>query len=146
MAAPAGAQGAPQLSFHFALTLALAAQGPINYTTADGMRLCRGAVKPLQKEVEDPHSLKVFLSNLSDRAIQYGWDDILFIPKDAADLDTELNNLLSNCGKVTLAQIGDYTATYAETDTRSAQNSMMLPVSLQLHHKGGQGQDHAQAE
>jgi len=34
-----GAQGAPQLGFHFALTPALVAQGPINYAMADGLKL-----------------------------------------------------------------------------------------------------------
>jgi len=127
MAAP-GTQGAPQLGFHFALTPALAAQGPINYATADSMKLWRGAVKPLQKDpyAGDPHSLKVFLSNLSDRAIQYGWDVILYVPEDIANANTKYNNLPSNYGKVSLSQIVDHAATYAETDTRSAQNSMML--------------------
>jgi len=74
----------------------------------------------------DPQSLRVFLSNISDRAIQYGWDDILYIPEDAANPNAELNNLLSNYGKVTLAQIVDHAANYAETDTRAAQNNMML--------------------
>jgi len=92
------------------------------------MKLWRGAVKPLSKDpyAGDPHSLKVFLSHLSDRAIQYGWEDILYVPEDIADANTEYNDLLSNYGMVTLAQIADHAATYAETDTRSAQNSMML--------------------
>jgi hypothetical protein len=122
------AQAAPQLGFVFALTPALASQGPINYSTADGMKLWRAAVEPLQKDpyAGDPHSLKVFLSNLSDRSMQYGWSDILLIPEDIADEHTEYNDLLTNYGKVTLSQIVDHAVTYADTDTRTAQNSMML--------------------
>jgi len=50
----------------------------------------------------------------------------LYVPEDIANPNTEHNDLLSNFGKATLAQIMDHTATYAETNTRLAQNSMML--------------------
>jgi len=59
------------LGFNFALLLALAMQGPINFATSDGMKLYRGAVEPLQKVTYagDPHSFEVYLENLSDRAM-----------------------------------------------------------------------------
>jgi len=71
------------------------------------MKLYRGAIDPLQKEpyARDPHSHKVFLANLGDRATTYGWNDILYIPEDIADLGAEQNDLLSKYGKVTLDQI-----------------------------------------
>ncbi len=96
------------------------------------MKLWRGAIEPLQKDpyAGDPHSLKVFLSNHSDRAIQYSLDNILYVPEDSTDPDTRHNNLLRNYGKVTLTQLVDHAATYAETSTRSAQNSMMLSQCL----------------
>jgi len=89
------------------------------------MKLWRVAVGPLQKDpyAGEPYSLKVFLSNLSDRAIMYGWDDILYVPEDIANANTKYNDLLSNYGKVLLSQIVDHAATNVETDTRSAQTA-----------------------
>jgi len=59
----------------------------------------------------------------------YGWNDILYIPEDIADSDAKKNDLLSNFGKVTLDQIMDHVATYADA-TRTAQNSIMLYLCL----------------
>jgi len=56
----------------------------------------------------------------------YGWNDILYIPEDITDPDAKQNDLLSNYGKVTLDQIMDHAATYADANTRTAQNSFML--------------------
>jgi len=50
----------------------------------------------------------------------------LYIPEDIMDPDAKQNDLLRNYGKVTLDQIMDHAATYADANTRTAQNSFML--------------------
>jgi len=89
------------------------------------MKLGRGAIEPLQNKpyAGDPHSLKVFLANLGDRTITYVWNDILYIPEDIMDPIAEKNDLLSNYGKINLDQIMDHATTYADANTRTAQNS-----------------------
>jgi len=72
-AANMAAQNPP--NFVFALSPALINQGPINYSTPEGIKLWRGAIKPLAKELftPEPHRFKLFLSTLTEWTMVYGW-------------------------------------------------------------------------
>jgi len=58
----------PPNNFVFALTPALVNQGPINYSTTDGIKLWRGGIKPLAKELStlELHRFKLFITTLAD--------------------------------------------------------------------------------
>jgi len=61
------AQNNPQ-NFIFALAPALINQGPIDYSTTDGIKLWRGGIEPLAKELFTlkAHKFKLFLTTLGD--------------------------------------------------------------------------------
>ena len=85
-------------------------------------------MEPLQKDpyAGDAHSLKVFLSNLGDCSMVYGWDDILHVPVNSLLPNQGLRDMLTHYGQITLQQIVAHANTYAAGQTRTAQNSVML--------------------
>jgi len=129
-AANMAAQNPP--NFIFALSPALINQGPIDYSTAKGIKLWRGAIKPLAKELFtlEAHRFKLFLSTLTERTMVYGWENILNIPVDAAVQAGATHLLLTHYGQVTLQQVKDHAATYLNTQTRAAQNNILLCTCL----------------
>jgi len=64
-----------QPNFVFALSPALINHRPIDYSTAEGIKLWRGAAEPLAKEpfILEPHRFKLFLLMLTKRTMVYGW-------------------------------------------------------------------------
>jgi len=93
-----------QPNFVFALSPALINQGPIDYATAEGIKLWRGAIEPLAKELFtlEAHRFKLFLSTLTERTMVYGWENILNIPVDAAVQAGPTHSLLTHYGQVML--------------------------------------------
>lgn len=91
-----------------------------------------GAVKPLAKELFtlEPHPFKLFLSTLTKRTMVYGWENIINIPVDAAVQAGLTHSLLTHYGQVTLQQVKDHAATYVNTQTRAAQNNLLLYTCL----------------
>jgi len=120
------------LNFIFALSPALINQGPIDYSTAKGIKLWRGVIKPLAKELFTlkPHRFKLFLSTLTEWTMIYGWENILNILVDAAVPGGPAHSLLTHYGQVTLQQVKDHAATYINTQTRAAQNNLLLYTCL----------------
>ncbi len=119
-------------NFVFALSPALINQGPIDYATAKGFKLWRGAIEPLVKELFtlEAHRFKLFLSTLTERTMVYGWENILNIPVDAAVQAGLTHSLLTHYRQVTLQQVKDHAATYINTQTRAAQNNLLLYTCL----------------
>jgi len=119
-------------NFVFALSPALNNQGPIDYATPEGIKLWRGAIKPLAKELFTlkPHRFKLFLSTLTKQTMVYSWENILNIPFDAAALGRLTHSLLTHYGQVTLQQVKAHTATYINMQTRVAQNNLLLYTCL----------------
>jgi len=124
------AQNQPNIVF--TLSLALINLGPINYSTSEGIKLWKGATKPLAKELFtlEPHQFKLFLSTLTERTMVYGWENILNIPVNAAVQAGPTNSLLMHYGQVTLQQVKDHTATYVNAQMRAAQNNLLLYTCL----------------
>jgi len=120
------------LNFIFALSPALINQGPIDYATPEGIKLWRGAIEPLAKEqfTLKPHRFKLFLSTLTEWTMVYGWENILNIPVDASAPGGLTHSLLAHYGQVTLQQVNDHAATYLNTQTRAAQNNLLLYTCL----------------
>jgi len=119
-------------NFMFALAPALVNQGPIDYSTADGIKLWKGGIKPLAKELFtlEPHKFKIFLAVLADRAMTYGWGDILDVPIDAAVTVGPTRSIITHYGQVTLDQIWAHATIYNSTQTYAAQNNLMLYMCL----------------
>ena len=122
----------PPPNFIFALAPALINQGPIDYSTADGIKLWRGGIEPLAKELFtlEAHKFKLFLTTLGDRAMTYGWENILNVPVDAAVPAGPAHSLLSQYGQISLQQIRAHAAIYANAQTRAAQNNLMMYTCL----------------
>ncbi len=119
-------------NFVFALSPALINQGPINYATPEGIKLWRGAIKPLAKELFTlkQHRFKLFLSTLTKQTMVYGWENILNIPVKVAVQGGPTHLLLTHYGQVMLQQVKDHAATYINTQTRVAQNNLLLYTCL----------------
>ncbi len=119
-------------NFVFALSTALINQGPIDYVTTKGIKLWRGAIKPLAKELFTlkAHRFKLFLTTLTEQTMIYGWESILNIPVNAAVQGGPTHSLLTHYRQVTLQQVKDPTATYINTQTRVAQNNLLLYTCL----------------
>jgi len=119
-------------NFIFVLSPALINQGPIDYSTLEGIKFWRGAIEPLAKELFtiEPHRFKLFLSTLTEQTMIYGWENILNIPVDAAVQGGLAHSLLTHYGQVMLQQVKGHAATYINTQTRAAQNNLLLYTCL----------------
>ena len=118
-------QQQPQLPVVFSLTPGVANPTiPWNYSTSEGMKLYFNAVSALTSEYKgDDRSLKVFLSGITSKALQFGWETlILMIPDEAGTV----RNLLKNYTIITNADIKAHAATYILLPTRAAQASAQL--------------------
>ncbi len=62
----------------------------------------------------------------------YGWDNILNIPVDMAVQAGPTHLLLTHYGQVMLQQVKDHAATYINTQTRVAQNKLLLYTCLAM--------------
>lgn len=117
---------AAQQVANFALAPALVGTDVIDYSTSAGSKLYKSACETLPHTFDcSPAGMKVFLSDIQDRAMANGWDDILGIPVDPNDL-TVRAHLCDSYGLVTLQQVRAHAASYVNAQTRTAQNSMQL--------------------
>lgn len=111
----------------FALAPALVDNGIIDYATPEGVKLYKSATQALPKEFDCRiEGLKIFLSQLKDRAREYGWTPILEIPIDAAQPHANLRSLLTEYGRISLQQVQEHAETYVLANSRAAQDSMQL--------------------
>ncbi len=77
-----------------------------------------------------PDKLKVFLAQISDRAIAYGWEEILSIPPDMTNIHATIP-LLTGYGRLLLEQVQAHAQSYVGNQSRAAQDSMQLYQCLQ---------------
>ncbi len=73
-------------NFIFVLAPALVNQGPIDYSTANRIKLWKAGIEPLAKELFtlESHKFKLFLTILANQAMMCGWGNILTMPEDSA--------------------------------------------------------------
>jgi hypothetical protein len=116
----------------FALTPAFAIAGVIDYSTKQGIQLYKDATAKLTCNQFDCQSvnLKVFLQTLKDRAIAYGWNDILDVPREIGNINSSLVNLIDNFGELELDHIKAHVTTYIASPCRAAQDEAQLYACL----------------
>jgi len=119
-------------NFVFALAPALVNQGPIDYSTADGIKLWRAGIEPLAKELFTLklHKFKLFLATLTNQAMTYGWENILDVPIDVVVPAGPTRSLLTHYGQITLKRVRAHATTYANAQTWAAQNNLLLYTCL----------------
>ena len=97
-------------------------QTPLDFTDATAVKVFHKAIQPLSTVFDGKQeNILPFLSNLQDRARNFGWQTILDIPVGGRNL-----NIISDYGSVTIADVTTHVATYSGQPTRQAQNSEML--------------------
>ena len=111
----------------FALTPTRITNAVLNYNTTVATKIYKGAVQALSTEFDvDAEGLNSFLAALYSKSREYGWDSILEVPRDLNEPMENLVNLLTNYGELTQEHLRAYAATYVNTPTRAAQDSVML--------------------
>ena len=112
----------------FALSPALADPGIMDFSTSVGQKLYfQGINKLSEKQFEcNASGLKTFLTLLKSRSQVMGWEDILLIPSDISDPYTNLVNLLTNYGQISIEQVKQHASTYMHEHNRAAQDTAMM--------------------
>jgi hypothetical protein len=109
----------------FALTPALANQEILDYNTPTGTKLFKSATEKLAIEFDcDSENLPLFLAQLRDRAAVYDWLALLLVPKDGNEEMTK--DLIESYGELSYDDVRRHAQAYVNTETRSAQDSVML--------------------
>lgn len=113
----------------FALTPALATNQVIDYSQPAGAKMFKAATEKLTTPFDgSSENLPLFLAQLRDRAVVYDWLPLLLIPKNGLEEDTK--DLIESYGELTYKDVKDHAMTYINTETRSAQDSMMLYLCI----------------
>jgi hypothetical protein len=107
----------------FALLPGSAFNAPLDYNKASELKIFRSATTGMTEKfaLKEQH-MRVFLGNLKEHARTYDWEGILLIP----DLAGVQRNIVTQYGLLNAASITAHVITYIDTQTRNAQNSMML--------------------
>jgi len=116
----------------FTLRPALHNNGNIDYATVAVQKLYKQGIEKVQEELFDveANGVHAFLNALADKAEVVGWSSILNIPKDIAHPNNDLVDLTTNYGEISLVQVRAHASSYVATQTRQAQDSMMLYTCL----------------
>jgi hypothetical protein len=110
-------------AFVFALTPALANPDPVDYNSNEGMKLYKSATEKLNHTFDgETGSLRLFLQALQQRADAFRWASILTVPDD----QNIGRNLITEYGRVSMANVVAHAAAHVYTHTRDAQNSAEL--------------------
>lgn len=122
------AQGQVPVIFLFALSPAQAVRGPIDYQSKLGGQIYKEGIERLSCNKFDcqASNLKVFLQCLKDKACRCGWQDILNIPRDLAQPNDDLLDLIDHYGEIELTHLKRHVTTYLTGQTRAAQEESLL--------------------
>jgi hypothetical protein len=87
------------------------------------MKLYNSATEKLHHTFDSATgSLRLFLQALQQRADAFGWESILTVPDD----QSIGRNLITEYGRVSMANVIAHATTHVHTQTRDAQNSAQL--------------------
>lgn len=116
----------------FALTPATYHNRVIDYSTKAGIEIWNKSIEKLQDPLFDVEAegIHTFLQALSDRAFSYGWTSILEVPEDLYDEQSEMIDLTTHYGELSLTHIRTWVDTYIQGDSRAAQDSHALYTCL----------------
>ena len=115
--------GAPSQGVPFALSPALISNAIIDYRTASGSKLFKGATAALLTLFNGKleHLLQLFLGQLQDCAMIYGWEHILDVATNPHQpILGQLVNLIVHYRQITIEQVRVHAATYVNTPVRTA--------------------------
>ena len=119
---------------NFSLEPALANDGVLDYSTSEGIKIYSAATSSLVEEPLfdcEPCGLSHFLGKVGIRSSVNGWNSSIFsIPMDLTQPLGDAHDFLTQYGIVTLAQAQAHAATYVDTDTRAAQDSIQLANAI----------------
>jgi hypothetical protein len=117
------AQPGPVPPAVFALSPARVSADPIDYATNTGAKIYAAAITPLPQKYDlTTGKLKSFIALLADKANGQGWTQrILTIPTAGGQA-----NLLTKYGIVSELEVMAHVVTYANTQTRQAQDSFQM--------------------
>ena len=94
----------------------------LDWSTPADTKLYYKAIAALDNKFNGtPEKFIAFLASITYRARQFGWNSILTIP-----MAMDTRELLSDYGRISMAEINSHATTYTGTQTRAAQNSKML--------------------
>jgi hypothetical protein len=97
---------------------------PWNYSSPEGIKLYHHAVSPLSPVYKgDERALKVFLSGLTSKALQFGWEPMIMMIPDGSGV---VRNLLKSYTLLTSEDIKKHALTYIGQPTRASQASTQL--------------------
>ena len=110
--------------------------GYLDFSTRAGISIYQASIKSLygtQEEYFDLQSdgLTLFLNNLDSRAMEFGWhNDVLVLEDNPNDIGGDGTYFLDSHGTFTLEHVQTIERHYNATETRTAQNSLMLAKCL----------------
>ena len=131
---------------NFALAPGRANNAVLDYTTSEGIKLYGKAVAPLDPKYDlQSGGLFTFLQKVRNRAIEQDWEAILRISVPPAALiagqAAPTYNLVTEYGRMTMANVDASSRTYAFLESKCAELSSAVPVPLSLYGKHRTGQD-----
>ena len=115
----------PAVPTVFALSPALANRDILDYSSAAGAKVYRGAIAPIAIEFDcKSENLQLFLDQIRDRSTTHDWNNILLVPK-GGNLD-DPKDLIESYGEVSYEDVKTSVMAYVNTETHEAQDSIML--------------------
>ena len=113
----------------FALTPALANREVLDYSDPAARNSSRRRRRSCRSNYDcDSENLPLFLAQLRDRAAVYDWLALLLIPKDGNEEMTK--DLIESYGELSYEDVKRHSDTYVNSETRSAQDSVMLYLCI----------------
>jgi hypothetical protein len=106
--------------------LAIAA---LDFNNAEDNKFYQKAIKGMDESERydlTPIKLKSFLDNVRQRAVIYGWNDVLNVPTLAVAPAIPINHVINNYGVVSMAECVAHANAYMLARDRTAQNAAML--------------------
>lgn len=112
----------------FALFPGRATATPLDFSDSDDIKLYKSATAAMTTPYNlAPIGLTQFLSNVRDRAIEFGWESLIRVPTAP---NAVTRSIITDYGLISMQDCDAHATTYFEQNTRQAQNSGMLYLYL----------------
>ena len=102
-------------------------QEAVDVSTTRGSEIYKGAIAPLPSTFDCEHQgLRVFLSDVFDQSLLYGWGPILNIPVDPSALQHNTSSLLTQYGTISHESLVAHADTYISVNSYNAQHAQWM--------------------